>query len=185
MIHLKLRLPYYLLFAMLCITISIACKKDGNANGLSGCCDTPAINATVGLGHVYVPNVFTPNGDGINDRLVVYGDQNIILIRSFRVSNKEGTSVFYAEDLVPNDATNAWDGTVNAKYKNGVYSFVMVVQAFDNATATLEGKVCNYRCLDSGEEDPISGVGCQFPTQVIDGVFDPSIPTGESSGCFE
>jgi hypothetical protein len=170
---------------MLCITISIACKKDGNANALDGCCDTPAINATVGLGHVYVPNVFTPNGDELNDRLVVYGDQNIILIRSFRVSDKEGTSVFYAEDLIPNDATNAWDGTVNAKFKNGVYSFVMVVEAFDNATSTLEGKVCNFRCLDSGEEDPISGVGCQFPTQVQDGVFNPNIHSQESSGCFE
>lgn len=185
MMSLKSPLPCHLLFGILCITISIACKKDGNGNALNGCCDTPAINAAVGNGHVYVPNVFTPNADGINDRLVVYGDQNIVLIRSFRVSDKEGTSVFYAEDIVPNDPTNVWDGTVNAKYKNGVYSFVMVVEAFDNVTATLSGKVCNYRCLDSGEEDPISGVGCQFPTQVVDGVFNPNIPSGENSGCFE
>ena len=68
---------------------------------------------------------------------MVNGDQNIILIRSFRVSDKEGTTVFYAEDLIPNDPTHAWDGTVNAKYKNGVYSIVMVVEAFDNATACL------------------------------------------------
>jgi hypothetical protein len=185
MIHLKLRLPYHLFFVMLCITISIACNKDGNAKALDGCCDTPAINAVVGNGHVYVPNVFTPNGDGINDRLVVYGDQNIILIRSFRVSDKEGTSVFYAEDIVPNDPTHVWDGTVNAKYKNGVYYIVMVVQAFEDTIVTLEGKVCNYRCLDSGEEDPISGAGCQFPTQVIDGVYNSTIPTGENAGCFE
>lgn len=185
MTSLKSPLPYHLFFVMLCITISLACKKDGNGNALNGCCDTPAISAAVGNGHVYVPNVFTPNGDGINDRLVVYGDQNIILIRSFRVSDKEGTSVFYAEDMIPNDPTTAWDGTVNAKYKNGVYSFVMVVEAFDNATATLQGKVCNYRCLDSGEEDPISDTGCQFPVQGEEGVYNPAIPTFESSGCFE
>ena len=113
-----------LLMIIACSSLLFACKKDGNSNVLNGCCDTPAINATVGLGHVYVPNVFTPNGDGINDRLVVNGDQNIILIRSFRVSDKEGTTVFYAEDLIPNDPTNAWDGTVNAKYKNGVYSVI-------------------------------------------------------------
>ena len=65
------------------------------------------------------------------------------------------------------------------------YSIVMVVEAFDNATATLQGKVCNYRCLDSGEEDQISGIGCQFPTQVDNGVFNPNIPSGETSGCFE
>ena len=178
-------LPHYLFLIIACTTLFLSCKKDGNSNPLDGCCDTPAINAQVGFGHVYVPNVFTPNGDGINDRLVVNGDQNIILIRSFRVSDKEGTTVFYAEDLIPNDPTNAWDGTVNAKYKNGVYSIVMVVEAFDNATATLQGKVCNYRCLDSGEEEPISGAGCQFPAQVLNGVYDPSLPSVESSGCFE
>ncbi len=178
-------LPHYLFLIIACTTLFLSCKKDGNSNPLDGCCDTPAINATVGNGHVYVPNVFTPNGDDINDFLVVSGDQNIILIRSFRVSDKEGTTVFYAEDVIPNDPTNAWDGTVNAKYKNGVYSIVMVVQAFDGAMATLQGKVCNYRCLDSGEEEPISDTGCQFPVQGEDGVYNPAIPTFESSGCFE
>lgn len=184
MIHSKSFLPHFLFLLVACTTLFLSCKKDGNSNVLDGCCDTPAINAQVGFGHVYVPNVFTPNGDGINDLLVVNGDQNIILIRSFRVSDKEGTTVFYAEDVVPNDPTNAWDGTVNAKYKNGVYSIVMVVEAFDNATATLQGKVCNYRCLDSGEEDPISDTGCQFPVQGEDGIYNPAIPTFESSGCF-
>lgn len=176
---------YNLLFIIACITLSIACKKDSNSNPLDGCCDTPAINTTVGNGHVYVPNVFTPNGDGINDLLVVYGDQNIKLIRSFRVNDKEGTSVFFSENIPLNNFIYAWDGTVNNQYKNGVYSIVMEVEALDGTIATLEGKVCNYRCLDTGEEDPISGVGCQFPYQVYNGVFDPTIPTGESSGCFE
>lgn len=185
MTHSKSILLHYLILIIACTTLFLSCKKDGNSNVLDGCCDTPAINAQVGNGLVYVPNVFTPNGDGINDRLVVYGDQNIILIRSFRVSNKEGTTVFYAEDVIPNDPTNAWDGTVNAKYKNGVYAIEMVVEAFDNATATLQGKVCNYRCLDAGEEDPISGEGCQFPVQVEDGVYDPNIPSFEPTGCFE
>ena len=49
----------------------------------------------------------------------------------------------------------------------------------------LQGKVCNYRCLDSEEEDPISDTGCQFPVQGEDGVYNPAIPTFESSGCFE
>jgi len=139
----------------------------------------------VGNGHVYVPNVFTPNGDGINDVLIVSGDQNIKFIRSFRISDKEGTTVFYFEDGSPNDPDNLWDGTVNNQYKNRVYSIVMEVEALDGTTATLEGKVCNYRCLDTGEEDPISGAGCQFPTQVEDGVNNPSIPSFEAAGCFE
>lgn len=182
---LKSRLPYHLLFVMLCITISIACKKDKNANVLDGCCDTPAIDAPVGSGRVYVPNVFTPNGDGINDLLVVYGDQDIKLIRSFRVNDKDGTTVFFSENIPLNNFFYAWDGTVDNQYKNGVYSMVIEVEALDGTIATLQGKVCNYRCLDTGEEDPISGEGCQFPTQVTNGLYNPNLPSVESSGCFE
>ena len=176
---------YHLLFVIACITLSIACKKDCNSNPLDGCCNTPAINAMVGNGHVYVPNVFTPNADGINDVLVIYGDQNIKLIRSFRVSDKEGASVFYSENTMLNDFIYTWDGTVNNQYKNGVYSIVMEVEALDGTIATLQGKVCNYRCLDMEGEDLISGEGCQFPVQGEDGIYNPDIPTFESSGCFE
>ncbi len=178
-------LPHYLFLITACTTLFLSCKKDGNSNPLDGCCDTPAINATVGTGHVYVPNVFTPNGDGINDYLPIYGDQNIMLIRSLRITDKEGTTVFHAENGSPNDSANSWDGTIDYKYKLGVYSIEMVVEAFDGTIATLRGKVCNYHCVDSEEEEPISGVGCQFPTQVDNGVFNPNIPSGETSGCFE
>lgn len=185
MTHLQSRLPYHFLFVMLCITISLACKRDGNVNVLDGCCDTPAINTMVGNGHIYVPNVFTPNGDGINDLLVVYGDQHIKLIRSFRVNDKDGSTVFFSENIPLNNFFYAWDGTVNNQYKNGVYSIVMEVEALVGTIANLQGKVCNYRCLDSGEEDPISSVGCQFPAQVLNGLYNPNLPTLESSGCFE
>ena len=174
-----------LLMIIACSSLLFACKKDGNSNVLDGCCDTPSINASVGNGHVYVPNVFTPNGDGINDYLPIYGDQNIMLIRSLRITDKEGTTVFHAEDGSPNDSNLAWDGSINNKYNNGIFSIVLEVEALDGTIATLQGKVCNYRCLDSGEEEPISDTGCQFPVQGEDGVYNPAIPTFESSGCFE
>ncbi|HSF89487.1 MAG TPA: gliding motility-associated C-terminal domain-containing protein [Saprospiraceae bacterium] len=178
-------LSHYSYLIIACTAFLFACKKDDNSNPLDGCCDTPAINATVGNGHVYVPNVFTPNGDGINDRLVIFGDEHIKQIHSFRISDKEGTSVLFSENIPLDNFIYAWDGTVNNQYKNGVYSIVMEVEALDGTIATLQGKVCNYRCLDSGEEDPISDTGCQFPVQGEEGVYNPAIPTFESSGCFE
>ena len=178
-------LPHYLFLIIACTTLFLSCKKDGNANVLDGCCDTPAINTAVGNGHVYVPNVFTPNGDGINDRLVIYGDEHIKLVLSFRINDKEGTTILLLENIPLDNFIYAWDGTVHNQYKNGVYSIVMQVEALDGTIATLQGKVCNYRCLDMGEEDPISGAGCQFPVQGEEGVYNPAIPSFESSGCFE
>jgi hypothetical protein len=175
-------------YAMLIIVapclLLIGCDKDGS-HKLKGCCDEPAINTTVGNGHLYMPNVFTPNADGINDILWVSADYNIVFIRSFQVRDKEGRTVFQVLDGIPNDYSSGWNGMVNNKYENGIYSVRMQVEASDGTIATLEGKVCNFRCLDNGAEDPISVDGCQFPVQVTDGHFDSLIPNGEQAICFE
>ncbi len=165
--------------------ILVGCCKDNNSNKLQGCCDEPAINATVGNGHVYVPNVFTPNADGINDILWVSGDNNIVFIRRFQVRDKEGNTVFQVLDGIPNDYSSGWNGMVGNKYENGMYNITLQVEAADGTNATLHGKVCNFRCLDNGTEEPISAQGCQFPVQVIDGQFESLIPTGEQTICFE
>ena len=165
--------------------ILVGCCKENDSNKLKGCCDEPAINATVGNGHLYVPNVFTPNGDGINDILWVSGDSNIVIIQSFQVKDKEGRTVFQLLDGIPNDYSSGWNGMVNEKYENGVYSITMQAEAADGTIATLQGKVCNFRCLDNGTEAPLSAEGCQFPVQVTDGVFESLIPINETTGCFE
>lgn len=163
----------------------IGCGKEGGSHKLKGCCDEPAINATVGNGHLYVPNVFTPNGDQINDFVWVSGDSNILEIKSFQVKDKEGRTVYQVLHGAPNENSIGWNGIVNGKYEEGVYTIVLQAVAGDGTIATLEGKVCNFRCKDDGTEEPISAEGCQFPSQVSDGSFEPLIPNGEPSGCFE
>ncbi len=66
---------------------------------------------------VFVPNVFTPNGDGINDVLYVYG--NDVLSFEIRVFNRWGEKVFGS-----NSFFDGWDGSFKGSYvKNGVYQY--------------------------------------------------------------
>lgn len=63
------------------------------------------------------PSAFTPNGDGLNDRFVVYGQ----FINSFRMSifNRWGELVFTTEDM-----NQGWDGTRDGKLMpEGSYAF--------------------------------------------------------------
>ena len=46
----------------------------------ASCCSTNAIEAQIGTGNIYVPNVFTPNDDGINDRFMILGNSEISII---------------------------------------------------------------------------------------------------------
>lgn len=56
---------------------------------------------------VFVPNVFSPNGDGVNDKLFV-NLAGVKQLHSFRVFNRYGRIVFET-----GDATTGWDGRFN------------------------------------------------------------------------
>src|SRR5687768_13469465 len=86
-----------------------SCGKD-NQSALKGCCDNPSINASFGNAHVYVPNIFTPNGDGRNDELEIYGD-SVQLIKNFEIRNKDGELVFHIENYALHFDPTRWDGT--------------------------------------------------------------------------
>jgi gliding motility-associated-like protein len=60
---------------------------------------------------VFVPNAFTPDGDGLNDILIVRA-KGISLVRSFRVFSRWGELVFEKTNFPPNDANYGWDGRI-------------------------------------------------------------------------
>jgi len=57
---------------------------------------------------IYMPNAFTPNGDGINDRFVPRGPSGAILNYQMLIFNRWGQIIFK-----DNDINEGWDGTVN------------------------------------------------------------------------
>jgi gliding motility-associated-like protein len=88
------------------------------ANG--GC--LPAVSqpatATTRTDQIYIPNAFTPNGDGLNDVLRVYS--NVIRQMRFVIFNQWGEKIFESTDQ-----NMAWDGTHRGKPQpSGVYMYV-------------------------------------------------------------
>jgi gliding motility-associated-like protein len=77
-----------------------------------GCTDSTIARINVICDHsqVYVPNTFTPNGDGNNDRFYPRG-KGIQIIQSFRVYNRWGQLVYEQRNINLNDKGNGWDGT--------------------------------------------------------------------------
>jgi gliding motility-associated-like protein len=72
--------------------------------------DSTAIGLTCDHSEVFIPNSFTPNGDGVNDRFYVSA-KGISLIKNFYVFNRWGQLVFEAHNIPPNNAGYGWDGT--------------------------------------------------------------------------
>ncbi|MBK8956528.1 MAG: gliding motility-associated C-terminal domain-containing protein [Saprospiraceae bacterium] len=72
----------------------------------------------VGSGEVYVPNVFSPNGDQINDRVTVFANQDVELIDLFAIYNRWGEQVFESRSFPPNNNSIGWDGQLKGQPAN-------------------------------------------------------------------
>ncbi|MFN8317192.1 MAG: gliding motility-associated C-terminal domain-containing protein, partial [Chitinophagales bacterium] len=62
---------------------------------------------------IYVPNAFTPNGDGFNDIFEIYGKKNLWKEMSMIIYNRWGEKVFDT-----NDSQFGWDGTFHGVLQN-------------------------------------------------------------------
>ncbi len=103
-----------------CEAPTLVVKKDicivCNASNVYNCIasDTVCLKVFCPTSKLFVPNAFTPDGDGINDKLMVQGT-GIKIIKSFRIFNRWGELVFERTNFSPGDPSCAWDGTVRGK----------------------------------------------------------------------
>ena len=107
-----------------------------------GCKDTDSIfiNSFCKSSQVYIPNAFTPDGDGLNDVLMVRGRG--ITVKSFRIFNRWGELVFEKENFYPNDMKSGWDGKVRGVPATpDVYVYTAEVFCDNNIPYTYKGNV--------------------------------------------
>ena len=102
--------------------------------------DDPACNELT----VYLPNAFTPNGDGQNDELRVrsrYIDQELLLDYELMIFNRWGQEMFRSFDPL-----QAWDGTVNGdELEPDVYGFYLRVVCPDGEELVQQGSISLLR----------------------------------------
>ena len=76
--------------------------------------DTINIKAFCENTQVFIPNAFTPDGDGVNDVLMIRAT-GIGIVKHFRIYNKWGKVVFEKNNFSPNDPKIGWDGRINGE----------------------------------------------------------------------
>jgi gliding motility-associated-like protein len=65
---------------------------------------------------LYVPTAFSPNGDGNNDFVSVYAnDQQVASIISFQIFSRWGQLLWEDYNFPPNITQRGWDGTLNGQ----------------------------------------------------------------------
>ena len=117
---------------------------DGN-----GCTATDMITILVEKKRdVFIPNVFTPNGDGQNDFFLPFAGQEVSKIHEFRIFSRWGAEIYQKLDFDPRTTPqeDGWDGRFNAQAMNPqVFVYYVDVEFIDGRREVLRGDVALRR----------------------------------------
>lgn len=109
------------------------CETSALSTAITGKTSNPQGN------NIFVPNLFSPNGDGINDIEYVYS--TAIAQLEFRVYNQWGQLVFTSKDQ-----RQGWDGTMSGqKQPVGVYVYILRATMQDGTVITKKGNITLMR----------------------------------------
>ncbi len=89
---------------------------------------------------VFIPNVFSPNQDGYNDAILVFGEACVHKVDLFQVFDLWGNLLFEKQDFLPNDPLEGWNGYFrNRLSPQGTYTYSCVVSRLNGTTKKLKG----------------------------------------------
>ncbi len=97
--------------------------------------DSVCVNYKIKCGEIFVPSIFSPNGDGVNDNFKVHG--RCLVKIQMSVFDRWGNLVFYTDDV-----DDGWDGTYKGKEMNsGTFVYRLFVTSLYGETEELKGNV--------------------------------------------
>jgi gliding motility-associated-like protein len=110
-----------------CVTVS-----DQNSCTSTECTRVELLKS---CGEIFIPTMFSPNGDGNNEKFVIEG--NCIVSCDLRIFNRWGELVFQSQEQ-----NNSWDGTYQGdKVPVGVFAYVFKYTNTANKTEELSGNI--------------------------------------------
>ena len=92
-------------------------------------------------GNIFIPNTFSPNGDGMNDVFYPRG-KGVYGIKAMRIFSRWGELLYERTNFVPNDVTAGWNGTYQGKKLTpDVYVYVIDIVCDNDYVFSAKGNV--------------------------------------------
>ena len=89
---------------------------------------------------IFIPNAFSPNGDGHNDLFMVYGGAGVEEIENFQIFSRWGDLVFEKNNFQPNDPSMGWSGFFNGEKMNpSVFVFFAKIKYLNGEIKIVKG----------------------------------------------
>ncbi|MBC7866924.1 MAG: gliding motility-associated C-terminal domain-containing protein, partial [Gloeobacteraceae cyanobacterium ES-bin-316] len=95
--------------------------------------------------NVFIPNTFSPNGDGTNELFYPRGT-GLFSIKTARVFNRWGELVFEKINMNANDAGGGWDGTYKGqKLASDVFVYMFEIICDNDEVLLYKGDIALIR----------------------------------------
>ncbi|MCF8327035.1 MAG: gliding motility-associated C-terminal domain-containing protein [Bacteroidales bacterium] len=126
------------------ITIMPMSTKEYTVTGTdtNGCQNTASVVAkTEDCSTFFIPNAFSPNGDGINDVFKPKGDMSAVKEYEFKIFDRYGNIIFQTEDV-----NEGWDGRIDGELApNDSYAYLIYYKSVWGKEFTKKGTVIILR----------------------------------------
>ncbi len=91
---------------------------------------------------IFVPNAFSPNNDGANDRFTIFGGPAAEIITKLLVFDRWGNLLFEGLNMPLGQENAGWDGTFKGKLMGtGVYTYMAEIRFIDGEVILYEGDI--------------------------------------------
>ena len=116
-------------------------------DSVSGCSATDAVLIRVSSEReLFLPNIFSPNGDGTNDYFTIFGGDDVNAILRMAIYDRWGNMVYEGANIPVNDPLYGWNGTYKGKpVPADVYVFMAEVAFVDGHVEMVKGDVTVVR----------------------------------------
>jgi len=95
---------------------------------------------------LYIPNAFSPNDDGQNDRFYIFSANELVKIKYLKIFERWGSLVYEIDNPRPNYPSDGWDGRFQGRFLNpGVFVYFLEVEFPDGTTEMFKGDVTLIR----------------------------------------
>jgi gliding motility-associated-like protein len=120
--------------------------KDFVLSNALGCDSVVRVNLRYVFYRIFVPNAFSPEGDGVNDFFSIFTNQDTKIILQLNIYDRWGELIFSKENFAPNQESLGWDGTYRSKKAQpGVYTYWAKVEFIDGEKRFISGDVVLVR----------------------------------------
>ena len=91
---------------------------------------------------VFIPNAFSPNGDGNNDFFTIFTNEEIEQIDEMLIFDRWGETVFRKNNFAPNNPAIGWDGRFKNELLNpGIFVYVVKLKTVTGEQQLFSGDV--------------------------------------------